>query len=276
MSILYYPLALVIAALLIHSADRAAELTAAASQLMSIEQQTETAWRSLLEQLSLSLYQGGTDRHIQLEVLNHLAADYRQQAWLWALALGLSSLAWLGYLFWYWRRDPQRLTGHLLGVACVCLLVGIFAPMLSLVAYKEVAVLGTVVFKFEVKSVASTLSKLYTHGNLFLGLLILLFSIITPLIKLSLTALALWAPGGPWHDHALGIIRAIGKWSMTDVFVVAVLLAVFALDADEFTDAWTGPGVYFFAAYGILSLLAGHRLLHNPLHQISATTDRHP
>ncbi len=264
MSLLYYPLALILAGLLLRSADRASELTAAASQLMSLEAQTETAWRSLLEQLSLSLYQGGTDRRIQLEVLNRLATDYRHQAWLWALALGALSLAWLAWLWWRRQQDQRRLTGHLLGVACICLLVGVFAPMLSLVAYKEVALLGTVVFKFEVKSVASTITMLFAHGNLFLGLLILLFSIITPLLKLILTALALWAPRDDWHDHARTIIRVIGKWSMTDVFVVAVLLAVFALDADEFTNAWTGPGVYFFAAYGILSLLAGQRLMHDP------------
>jgi len=52
----------------------------------------------------------------------------------------------------------------------------------------------------------------------------------------------------------------IGKWSMTDVFVVAVLLAFLATSGNGLTDARLGPGLYFFAAYGLLTL-AGSLLL---------------
>ncbi len=60
---------------------------------------------------------------------------------------------------------------------------------------------------------------------------------------------------------ALHIIRFIGKWSMTDVFVVAILLAFFSTESKSFTDASVGPGLYFFAGYGLLSLLGGQVLL---------------
>ena len=42
---------------------------------------------------------------------------------------------------------------------------------------------------------------------------------------------------------------------MTDVFVVAILLAFLANKSNELTDARLGPGLYFFAAYGLLSMV---------------------
>ena len=52
----------------------------------------------------------------------------------------------------------------------------------------------------------------------------------------------------------------IGRWSMTDVFVVAILLAVLAGQAGDSTDAWLGHGLWFFAVYAILSTWLGRRL----------------
>ena len=56
-------------------------------------------------------------------------------------------------------------------------------------------------------------------------------------------------------------VDLIGKWSMTDVFVVAVLLAFLALGDQGLTRAEVGPGLYFFAAYGVLSLVAGQMIV---------------
>lgn len=54
---------------------------------------------------------------------------------------------------------------------------------------------------------------------------------------------------------------------MADVFVIAVLLAFFAMGGHEFTDAWVGPGVDFFAAYCILSMWAGVWLVYAAEHE---------
>ena len=48
---------------------------------------------------------------------------------------------------------------------------------------------------------------------------------------------------------------------MTDVFVVAVLLAFLAARTEQLTDAKLGTGLYFFAAYGVLSLAAGQLMI---------------
>ncbi len=48
----------------------------------------------------------------------------------------------------------------------------------------------------------------------------------------------------------------IGKWSMADVFIVALLLANLSLNTDEYTDAKMQMALYFFSIYVILSIIA--------------------
>ena len=45
------------------------------------------------------------------------------------------------------------------------------------------------------------------------------------------------------------------------VLVVAVLVAYFAASGDEFSEAKVGLGLYFFAAYCLLSQYATHTLM---------------
>jgi len=63
--------------------------------------------------------------------------------------------------------------------------------------------------------------------------------------------------------RVLSVIDHIGKWSMTDVFVVAVLLAFLASGPGGLTRASLGVGLYFFAGYAIASQVAGHLLVHS-------------
>ncbi|MCB5266456.1 MAG: paraquat-inducible protein A, partial [Candidatus Cloacimonetes bacterium] len=57
---------------------------------------------------------------------------------------------------------------------------------------------------------------------------------------------------------AHGIVRffkVIGKWSMLDVFVVAVLLVYLTGSGSEVSHAEVQVGLYFFLAYVIVSML---------------------
>ena len=48
---------------------------------------------------------------------------------------------------------------------------------------------------------------------------------------------------------------------MADVFVVAILVAYFAVSGDEFSEAKVEVGLYFFATYCLASLLSTHLLV---------------
>lgn len=188
------------------------------------------------------------------------AAEHGRQALNFAVLLAIAATGFVAFLrFNVLKASPNGThlaVRHLCYTSLVLFAVGVAATALSLVAFKDMPVIGQVVFKFESKGIAQTIQKLFTSGNAVLGGLIFLFSIAVPLAKVGLTLFATYTHG-PKHDKAMKIIKAVGKWSMADVFVIAVLLAFFAIGGDEFTDAWVGPGVYFFAAYCILSMWAG-------------------
>ena len=50
------------------------------------------------------------------------------------------------------------------------------------------------------------------------------------------------------------LLHTIGKWSMADVFVAGVLLALFALKAQEATKSIPCLGLYYFIGYCLLSM----------------------
>ena len=83
----------------------------------------------------------------------------------------------------------------------------------------------------------------------------------TPLIKIVIAIAVVQRRWPSWHNHGLEFTKAIGKWSMADVFVVAVLVAYFSASGDEFSEAKIGLGLYYFAAYCLLSQYATQTLM---------------
>lgn len=90
----------------------------------------------------------------------------------------------------------------------------------------------------------------------FLFLIVAFFSVVLPAVKLAVL-IAVWAGGdhaGRNARKALRFVAAVSKWSMLDVFIVAVM--VMALDGNLFTTAEVHSGVAFFAAAIVLSTVA--------------------
>jgi hypothetical protein len=114
----------------------------------------------------------------------------------------------------------------------------------------------------QTRSIVSAVNRLYEVGSPFAATLILLFSIVVPVTKGLLVALAMFMTGGA-RERVLRFVTAIAKWSMADVFVVAILIAYLAAIASQATPGTTalvafqahfGIGFYFFAAYCVFSL----------------------
>jgi len=162
-------------------------------------------------------------------------------------------------------RNRQIFVLSFLLVSSIALVVGLLAPMLTIVAHKNMPILGNVVFQFQSKGIFSTIAKLFSSGNILVALPLLLFSVIVPILKTFTMALASVSSSRTITHGSLDLIKCIGKWSMADVFVVALFLAYFAMDKSEFTDAETQIGLYFFLGYVILSNIASHILSHEGL-----------
>lgn len=257
----YYLLALSAAVMLLDSAALLSDGEKALSRLETPEQKTDTLVKDWMQMLSLGLYRGASDKARARALIEQRAGYHRGRVDAASVSIAGLSASLLGVLGWRVHRrarDASRtLALHLHGVAAICLLVGLVAPMLTIVAQREVALLGNVVLQFETKSILGTVRDLYVGGAIFIASLLSLFSVIIPVLKLLVSLLALLGPAGALRTVCMHFVRAIGKWSMTDVFVVAVLLAFLAGGQGGLTDARLGPGLYFFASYGLLSLCGG-------------------
>ena len=233
---------------------------------MDMEGRTDLAIAEILETISLSLYEGATDRVEKHKQVIEKAAAEKRKAQYFSLIFFFTAVTWLIIQFFlsHKKADPNRFWRHILLVSILCLIVGLIAPMMQMTAYKELPVLGEVVFKYEAKSIFSTVQSLALKGSFMIAGLITLFSIFTPLLKMSVVGMNLFNVAPSLHKKAHNLIHLLGKWSMADVFVVAIMISIFALDTQDFTRAETEIGVYFFIVYCLLSLLVTHAVLKEP------------
>ncbi len=147
---------------------------------------------------------------------------------------------------------PDRwMIGPLLLFALVCLVFGIVQPAMEV----DVAAL----FGQEI-SILDGAEALWDGEQYFLFIIIIVFSILFPLTKI---ALGLWA----WYRADLSkrsplrVVRGVeqlGKWSMLDVFVIAIVVA--ALSIDVVAGVFVHEGLYLFTASVVIAMVAMGRL----------------
>lgn len=148
------------------------------------------------------------------------------------------------------RHRRSGIVGVTLLASLALLCTGLWMPAITV---------KTLFFNSEYTMIEGIVSFLYA-GEYFLFLVVALFSVILPAIKLSVL-IVVWARGdsaGRGAQKALRFIAAISKWSMLDVFIVAVM--VVALDGNLFTTAEVHSGIVLFALAIILSTWAALRL----------------
>jgi paraquat-inducible protein A len=124
----------------------------------------------------------------------------------------------------------------------------------------------------EADTIISGVFYLYESGSWPLALIVLVASVMIPLGKLvALGYLLVTVQRGSAksnHDRTrlYRLVEFIGRWSMLDVFVDAYLVAIVQLD--PLMSVAPGPGVVFFMAVVVLTMLAAHtfdpRLIWNP------------
>jgi len=108
-----------------------------------------------------------------------------------------------------------------------------------------------------VSSIWGGMVNLLADRQWFVGLAILLFSIVTPIAKLG--AIFLLCTGNrvlrPHHRAATyRIVEFLGRWGMVDVLLVAILVALVKLG--DLVRVTPGVGVAAFGAVVVLSMLA--------------------
>jgi paraquat-inducible protein A len=147
------------------------------------------------------------------------------------------------------RHSIQR-TWALVIAAAICYVPANMLPVLTTTTFGSAesdTIMGGVVF-------------LYTSGSWPLALIVLIASVMVPLGKLIalvylLISVQRGVRGGARERTRLyRMVELIGRWSMLDVFVDTFTVALIQLQ--PLMSVEPGPGVLFFAAVVVLTMLA--------------------
>jgi Paraquat-inducible protein A len=115
----------------------------------------------------------------------------------------------------------------------------------------------------QTRSIVGSVRHLFSVGSYTAATLILFFSVVVPLTKSLLVSLAVLQPNVEARSRTLFFVETIAKWSMADVFAVAVMIAYLAAQASQSVsggasiiefNASFGSGFYWFAGYCLTSL----------------------
>ena len=139
-----------------------------------------------------------------------------------------------------------------LGVSIMLFCIGISLPMFSLQKF------------FIINDTFSLLGGLYQllqAKEIFLVIVIFGFSVLTPILKFVFSWLVLSIDEVEESKRLFAIrkLAMICKWSMADVFIIAILAATIKLGG--LATVKIHIGLLFFASYVLLSMVLTHRLL---------------
>lgn len=115
-------------------------------------------------------------------------------------------------------------------------------------------------FGTQADTIMSGVAYLWHSGSWPLALIVFVASVVVPLLKLMILTLLVLSVQLPlWKDalpraRLYRLVEFIGKWSMLDIFVVAVMVALVQLKV--LATITVGPATLPFAAVVVLTMLA--------------------
>lgn len=148
------------------------------------------------------------------------------------------------------RHASIQTTWALVIAATICYIPANVLPVMASTT------LGTT----EGDTILGGVAYLYASGSWPLALIVLVASVMIPLGKLAALAYLLISvqrgsvTNNPERTRLYRMVELIGRWSMLDVFVVTFTVALVQLQ--PLMSVESGPGVLFFAAVVVLTMLA--------------------
>ena len=146
-------------------------------------------------------------------------------------------------------RQAQFLQALIL-LNAVILVIGLFAPMLTIEKF---------VFLENTFSVVGGIVELLKDQQYLLFVLLFLFSIALPIVKIIILYLVVSSTAAENYQKHIARMHDYGKWSMLDVFVVAILVVVLKLD--YVVDVQVHYGLYAFSVAVLLTMLITARVI---------------
>lgn len=151
-------------------------------------------------------------------------------------------------------RKPNSLmrTWALVITSLILLIPANFIPIMTVVSFG----------KHDPSTILSGIIKLWQHQQFAIAIIVFVASFVVPLFKLGALLWLLAATEGWLAYEPLKLTRLyrflefIGRWSMLDIFVVALMVAVVQLG--NVSRVIAGNGSLAFCAVVVLTMLASH------------------
>lgn len=124
------------------------------------------------------------------------------------------------------KNDRKWIAVILLLASLIFFVMGFMYPLLE-TGYG----IGPFTLKKDYVYISTSFRYFFDQGEVFIGLLLLFFTIIFPIIKYIFLFLTLLGRRLPRHQFFSTALEIINKWAMLDVFVVAVLILNMKFDS---------------------------------------------
>jgi paraquat-inducible protein A len=150
------------------------------------------------------------------------------------------------------RRKPNSLarTAALLLAAAICYIPANVYPIIEITSfgYKQS------------DTILSGVIYLLFHGNIPLAVIVFVASVVVPILKIILLSVLVisvylrsqWRPRE--RARIYRIVEVVGRWSMVDIYVVTILVAI--LHLGSIASVVVERGAIFFSVVVVLTLLA--------------------
>jgi len=153
------------------------------------------------------------------------------------------------------KLHPRIHNSLLLTWMLVCLAFVLYIPA-NVLPMTRVVALG----QAQEDTIMSGVIYFIQHGSWYIGLVIFIASVFVPMLKLAMLMFLLisvqrksqWRPRE--RTRIYRITELVGRWSMLDIYVVTILIALVSLGV--FADIDVGPAAIFFAGVVVLTIFA--------------------
>ena len=205
-----------------------------------------------IEKLTAGIYNQYSEKQSNIEEMEKKAKNSQTKSLLY-LYYFFGTIIIFALIFMF--IDNDFLILFIGSTSLISLFFGLIAPLLMIIVYKTLPVIGMVTLSFDTKSIIGTIEKLFTQHNYIIAVLVLSFSIIVPFIKSIVILLYGFLKESGLGKNIITMIDKLGKWSMADVFIVALLVVFFSTKQDINSALKIESGLYFFLGYVLLSMI---------------------
>lgn len=106
----------------------------------------------------------------------------------------------------------------------------------------------------ETPSLIGIVHTLFAGGDYLLAILVGCFSILFPIVKQFAVMFEAFSHGKEQPKFLIKLVPILSKWSMMDVLLVAIVIV--AAKTSGMANAFSQPGLWFYAASALLTILA--------------------